>query len=102
MSNSREAEISRDRVSGPVSYHEKQSNNFLSSFLNFLRFSSGISPETKCAATEFFKPVLLPLEWGFSIDYIYFLSRKRIYLILGYFNINMHLSMLSCVQNFSH
>jgi len=42
-------------IRDPVLYHEIRSNFFLSPLPNFLRFSGGVSPETRCAANLIFR-----------------------------------------------
>jgi len=61
-------------IRDPVLYHETRSEIFLSPFLNVLRFSGGISPNTRCAASLIFTPVSMPLDWGFIYDYFMFIN----------------------------
>jgi len=53
-------------IRDPVLYHEKRATIFLSPFLHFLRFSGGVSPNTRCAANLIFHgKLILPFEWVF-------------------------------------
>jgi len=53
-------------IRDPVLYHEKRFKIFLSPFLHYLRFSGGVSPNTRCAANLIFHgKLILPFEWVF-------------------------------------